>query len=61
VPFGLPMSNVSDAVDWVGCLFSSFGASILDEDGKPTVRNNPKLLAAVEYLVKLMKFVPNDV
>ena len=61
VPFGLPMSNFSDSVDWVGCLFESFGARMLDEDGKPTVRNNPKLLAAVEYMVKLMKFVPTDV
>jgi ABC-type glycerol-3-phosphate transport system substrate-binding protein len=61
VPFGLPMGTLSDAVDWVGALFTSFGASMLDADGKATVRNNPKLRAAVDYMVKLSKFLPNDV
>jgi len=61
VPFGLPMSSFSDAVDWVGALFASFGASMLDAEGKPTVRGNQKLRAAVDYMVRLAKFLPNDV
>jgi ABC-type glycerol-3-phosphate transport system substrate-binding protein len=61
VPFGLPMGSMSDAVDWVGALFTSFGASMLDAEGKPTVRNNPKLRAAVDYMVRLARFLPNDV
>lgn len=61
VPFGLPMSNFTDSVDWVGALFASFGASMLDGDGRPMVRNNPKLLAAIDYLVRLARFLPGDV
>jgi ABC-type glycerol-3-phosphate transport system substrate-binding protein len=61
VPFGLPMGSLSDAVDWVGALFSSYGANMLDAEGKVTVRNNPKVRAAVDYMVRLSKFLPDDV
>ena len=60
-PFGLPLGAFSDAVDWVGALFASYGASMMDEKGKPTVRNNPKLRTAIEYAVRLSKALPNDV
>lgn len=61
VPFGLPMGSLSDAVDWVGALFASFGASMLDERGRPTVSGNQKLRTAVDYMVRLARFLPNDV
>lgn len=61
VPFGLPMGSFSDAVDWLGALFNSFGASVLDERGNVTVRNNAKLRAAVDYMVRLSRVLPNDV
>ena len=61
VPFGLPMGQFTDAVDWVGALFRSYDAALVDEEGKVTVRNNPKVRQAVEYLVKLAKFLPDDV
>jgi ABC-type glycerol-3-phosphate transport system substrate-binding protein len=61
VPFGLPMGQFTDAVDWVGALFRSFGASMVDEEGKVTVRNNPKVRQAVDYMVRLSKFLPGDV
>lgn len=60
VPFGLPMGSFSDAVDWVGALFASFGANMLDERGRPTVSGNQKLRAAVDYMVRLARFLPND-
>jgi ABC-type glycerol-3-phosphate transport system substrate-binding protein len=59
--FGLPMGSFTDAVDWVGALYTSFGASFLDERGGITVRNNPALREATEYLVRLARFLPNDV
>lgn len=59
--FGLPMGSFTDAVDWVGALFRSFGASFIDERGNVTVRNNPQLRQATEYLVRLARFLPNDV
>jgi ABC-type glycerol-3-phosphate transport system substrate-binding protein len=61
VPFGLPMGQFTDAVDWVGAMFASYGARVTDERGNPTVRNNPKLRTAIEYGVRLSRFLPNDV
>ncbi|MCC7280995.1 MAG: carbohydrate ABC transporter substrate-binding protein, partial [Acetobacteraceae bacterium] len=60
-PFGLPMGQQSDAVDWVGACLASFGAHMLDQEGKITVSGNAKLRSALEYLVKLAKFLPDDV
>lgn len=61
VPFGLPMGQFSDAVDWVGALFTSYGAFMTDARGNPTVRNNAKLRAAIEMTVRISRFLPNDV
>jgi ABC-type glycerol-3-phosphate transport system substrate-binding protein len=60
-PFGLPMGQFTDAVDWVGALFHSYGADLIDEDGNVTVRNNPKVLQVMEYAVRLGKALPDDV
>ncbi|MGI9127631.1 MAG: ABC transporter substrate-binding protein [Roseomonas sp.] len=61
VPFGLPMGSFTDAVDATGAIFASFGASVMDDKGNVTVRGNAKLRAAVEYLVRLSRFLPSDV
>jgi ABC-type glycerol-3-phosphate transport system substrate-binding protein len=61
VPFGLPMGDRSDAVDWVGAVFASYGADLTDKDGRPTVRNNPKVREAVDMMVRISKALPPDV
>ncbi|MEN9498533.1 MAG: hypothetical protein RIS83_352 [Pseudomonadota bacterium] len=61
VPFGMPMGSFTDAVDTVGAIFAAFGASVMDDKGNVTVRGNAKLRRAVEYLVRLSRFLPNDV
>jgi ABC-type glycerol-3-phosphate transport system substrate-binding protein len=61
VPFGLPMGSFTDAVDWLGALFSSYGAHVMDERGQPTVRGNAKLRAAVDMAVRISRQLPNDV
>ncbi|MEN0075261.1 MAG: extracellular solute-binding protein [Paracraurococcus sp.] len=61
VPFGLPMGQFSDAVDWIGALFLSYGAQITDEKGNPTIKGNDKLKQVIDYAVRLSKFLPNDV
>jgi hypothetical protein len=61
VPFGLPMGQFTDAVDWVGALFASYGARITDERGNPTIRGNQELRQVVDYAVRLSRFLPNDV
>ncbi|WP_431281774.1 ABC transporter substrate-binding protein [Humitalea sp. 24SJ18S-53] len=60
-PFGLPMGQFTDAVDWVGAMFAGFGARVTDERGNPTVRGNDKLRTAIDYGVRLSRFLPNDV
>jgi ABC-type glycerol-3-phosphate transport system substrate-binding protein len=61
VPFGLPMGQFTDAVDWVGSLFRSYGAALIDERGNVTVRNNPKVRQVMELAVRLSKSLPGDV
>ncbi|HEY0418669.1 MAG TPA: extracellular solute-binding protein [Acetobacteraceae bacterium] len=61
VPFGLPMGQFSDAVDWVGAMFLSYGAQITNAKGEPTIKGNDKLKQAIDYGVRLSKFLPNDV
>jgi ABC-type glycerol-3-phosphate transport system substrate-binding protein len=61
VPFALPMGQYSDAVDWVGAVFASYGASMMDAEGKITIKGNDKLQAACEYMLKLCQHLPREV
>jgi hypothetical protein len=59
-PVGLPMGQTSDAVDWVGALFKSFGVVMVDE--KDNIRvNSDETRTALEYLKKLMAVNPPEV
>ena len=59
-PVGLPMGQFSDAVDWVGALFQSFGAILVDDQGVIKV-DSEETRAALEFLKKLMAFTPAGV
>ncbi len=59
-PVGLPMGQSSDAVDWVGALFNSFGVVMVD--AKDDIRiNSDETRTALEYLKKLMAENPPEV
>jgi ABC-type glycerol-3-phosphate transport system substrate-binding protein len=59
-PVGLPMGQASDAVDWVGALFNSYGVVMVDD--KDNIRiNSPETRQALEYLKKLMAVNPQEV
>src|SRR6516164_8833117 len=59
-PVGLPMGQSSDAVDWVGALFNSFGVVMVD--GKDNIKiDSDETRAALEYLKKLMAVNPPEV
>jgi ABC-type glycerol-3-phosphate transport system substrate-binding protein len=59
-PVGLPMGQTSDAVDWVGALFNSYGVVMVD--AKDNIRiNSPETRQALEYLKKLMAVNPPEV
>jgi ABC-type glycerol-3-phosphate transport system substrate-binding protein len=59
-PVGLPMGQYSDAVDWVGALFRSYGAVFIDEKDNIKI-DSPETRMALEYAQKLMAFNPPDV
>jgi ABC-type glycerol-3-phosphate transport system substrate-binding protein len=59
-PVGLPMGQTTDAVDWVGALFNSFG--VVNADEKDNVKiNSDETRQALEYLKKLMAVNPPSV
>jgi ABC-type glycerol-3-phosphate transport system substrate-binding protein len=49
-----------DAVDWVGTLFHSFGAELVDAEGNVTVRSDA-VRQVLDYARRLMPFLPGDV
>jgi ABC-type glycerol-3-phosphate transport system substrate-binding protein len=59
-PVGLPMGQASDAVDWVGALFNSFGSVMVDEKDNIKI-DSAETRQALEYLKKLMAVNPPEV
>jgi len=59
-PVGLPMGQTPDAVDWVGALFNSYGAVLVDAKDNIKV-NSAETRQALEYLKKLMAVNPPEV
>ena len=59
-PVGLPMGQTSDAIDWVGALFNSFGVVMVDEKDNIKV-DSAETRTALEYLKKLMAVNPPEV
>ncbi len=58
--FGNPIGPTSDSQDWLCPLFRSFGSIPVDEKGKITFDSDATRMA-LEYMVKLTKFMPPDV
>jgi len=59
-PFGMPLGQQSDSVDWVGAVFSAYGAQLVDEEGNITVKSDATR-QVLEYFKKLVPFFPADV
>jgi hypothetical protein len=59
-PVGNPMGQTSDAVDWVGALFHSFGAVMADEKDNVKV-NSAETRAVLEYAKKLCAVMPAEI
>jgi hypothetical protein len=59
-PVGLPMGQSSDAVDWVGALFNSYGVVMVDAKDNIKV-DSDETRKALEYLAKLMEVNPPEV
>jgi len=59
VPFGKPMSDWSDAVNWVGTVFTAYGAELVDKDGNVTVKT-PEVKQVLDWFKRLMPLLPAD-
>jgi len=60
LPFGLPLGQFPDAVDWTGSLFAAYGAQLVDEKGNITVKSD-KVRQVLEWAKKLVPNLPGDV
>ena len=60
VPFGNPIGPTSDAQDWTGPLFMSFGAVLVNANGEITVDSN-ETRQALSYLKELTQYMPKNV
>jgi len=59
-PFGMPLGTTSDSVDWVGAVFASHGANLVDEEGNITVKSDP-VRQVLAWFQKLVPVLPPDV
>jgi len=60
MPFGLAMGQFTDAVDWVGSMYASFGAELVNAKGEVTVKSDG-VKQVLEYAKRLMPNLPADV
>ena len=58
-PFGIGLGQTSDSVDTAGAIFQAFGAALVDNDGKVTVKSD-NVRKAMEYFKKLAAVLPPD-
>src|SRR6202162_4408182 len=59
-PVGLPMGQTSDAVDWVGALFNSYGVVMVDAKDNIKI-NSDETRTAMEVARKIMEVSPPEV
>jgi ABC-type glycerol-3-phosphate transport system substrate-binding protein len=59
-PVGNPLGQTSDAIDWVGALFRSYGSVMIDEKDNIKV-NSDATRQVLEYAKKLAAQMPPDV
>ena len=59
VAFGIGLGQTTNSVDTAGAIFQSFGAELVDKDGKVTVKSD-NVRKAMEYYKKLAAVLPPD-
>jgi ABC-type glycerol-3-phosphate transport system substrate-binding protein len=59
-PFGIGLGETTDSVLAAGAFFQSFGAQLIDANGKLTVKTD-EVRQALEFYRKLIAFLPPDV
>lgn len=59
-PIGLGLGQTTDSIDWVGAMFASFGATLVDAKGHITVKSDA-VKQVLDYSKRLVKVMPQDV
>jgi ABC-type glycerol-3-phosphate transport system substrate-binding protein len=59
-PFGLPIGQTGDSVNWVGAVFSAYGAVLADQEGNIAVKSDATR-QVLEWFKKLVPSLPADV
>ncbi|MDX2159499.1 MAG: extracellular solute-binding protein [Hyphomicrobiaceae bacterium] len=59
VPFGIGLGTTADSVDSIGAIFSAFGAILIDENEKITIKSD-SVRQALDYCKRLYAFLPPD-
>ncbi len=59
-PFGVALGQTGDTANWVGAVFTAYGAELVDKDGNTTVKSEP-VKQVLEWFKKLVPNLPPDV
>ena len=59
-PFGLPLGQTGDSINWVGALSNAFGAVPVNEKGDITLKSD-ETRQMLDYMKRLAAFLPPDV
>ena len=59
-PFGLAVGQTGDTANWVGAVFTAYGAELVDKDGNITVKSDA-MKQVLEWYKKLVPFLPSGV
>ena len=59
-PFGLALGQTGDTANWVGAVFTAYGAELVDKDGNITVKSEP-VKQVLEWFKRLVPLLPPDV
>jgi ABC-type glycerol-3-phosphate transport system substrate-binding protein len=59
-PFGMPLGQTGDSMNWVGALFTAYGAQLVDKDGNITVKSDATR-QMLDFFKKLVPFLPDGV
>jgi hypothetical protein len=56
----LPLSTWTDAANWAGAVFASYGSRLVDEEGNITVKSD-ETKQALEWFKRLVPYLPESV
>ena len=59
-PFGMPLGQTGNSMNWVGAIFAAYGAELVDKDGNITVKSDATK-QMLEFFKKLVSFLPDGV